>query len=230
MKIAVCVPVHGDPKAHFMLSLVEMLIHTMKASITYNGAPTRPDLQMFLERSSLLPVGRTALLRRSIQWGADYALFLDADHTFPADTLLRLLQHDQPVIAVNCATRRVPTSPVAFKWGNDGERLPVYTTEAKAKAGELEPIDLCGLGICLFNMAALNAVHEQAQREGRESIWPMFAVTADESGQDFEGEDFYFFRKLRSAGLPVHLDHAVSWQVGHIAEKLITHRDVVSEV
>ena len=74
MKIAVLIPCHDDTRAHFTLSLGPMLVHTMRASINYSGKPTRPDIELMMERTSMLPVSRSLLLKRAIEWGADFSL------------------------------------------------------------------------------------------------------------------------------------------------------------
>jgi hypothetical protein len=36
----------------------------------------------------------------------------------------------------------------------------------------------------------------------------------------------YFCRKLQKAGVPVHVDHALSWQIGHVHEIVLTNEHV----
>ena len=43
------------------------------------------------------------------------------------------------------------------------------------------------------------------------------------------GEDVSFFRELTEAGVKVYVDHALSWEVGHIAERVITNADAVAD-
>ena len=47
----------------------------------------------------------------------DWILWLDADHTFPNETLLRLLGHGKDVVACNYARRAGATEPVAQRDG-----------------------------------------------------------------------------------------------------------------
>src|SRR5687768_2511608 len=150
MKIAICVPVHGDTKAKFTASLARMLITTLDATINFNGAITRPRIELFMCSSSRLAEGRQLLADRAVEWGADFILWADADHTFPPDALLRLLSHSRPAIGTNYL-RRQEMVPTAITLRAE----PVYTTEAKAAAKQIEEVGSLGLGLCLINTQAL---------------------------------------------------------------------------
>ena len=43
------------------------------------------------------------------------------------------------------------------------------------------------------------------------------------------GEDVSFFRELTEAGVKVYVDHGLSWDVGHIAERVITNAQAVAD-
>jgi hypothetical protein len=91
MKIAICTPCYLNTTADYSYSLAKMLLRTSAFSINYNGAPTVPEFEIFIWGSSLLPVVRNTLARKAVDWGANYLLWIDADHAFPDDALLRLL-------------------------------------------------------------------------------------------------------------------------------------------
>jgi hypothetical protein len=40
------------------------------------------------------------------------------------------------------------------------------------------------------------------------------------------GEDVFFFRQVRDAGIAVHVDQALSWNIGHVAQRELTNADV----
>jgi hypothetical protein len=54
---------------------------------------------------------------------------------------------------------------------------------------------------------------------------PLFDFGRREDGA-IVGEDQFFFGKLREAGVPVYLDHGLSWQIGHIGERIHTLANV----
>jgi hypothetical protein len=43
------------------------------------------------------------------------------------------------------------------------------------------------------------------------------------------GEDASFFQELREAGVKVYVDHGLSWQIGHIGERVFTNADAEKE-
>ncbi len=212
MRIAICCPVHGDTKALFTLCLARMLIRTAKTRFrNQDGSDLEVDLQVFLGSSSILPKVRQDLADNAIKWGADWILWLDSDHTFPTDALLRLLSHRKSVVGCNYLDR-FGHKPVALYPEKDGVRYHVPTT--REKAGHLEEVDYTGLGLCLVSADAIKS----AER-------PHFGYQPEADGSVATGEDAWFFRRLRAAGHPAFLDHALSLDIGHIASQVLTFAD-----
>jgi hypothetical protein len=91
LKLAICIPCYGDPKAKFMQSLATMLIHTMGADLRdEKGDKIKLQIEVFIVSSSMLTEGRHKLVAEALVWEADYMLWLDADHVFPHDAFCRL--------------------------------------------------------------------------------------------------------------------------------------------
>jgi hypothetical protein len=197
MKIAICIPCHRDTKARFTLSLAGMLVHSARAM---------PDeLKTMLAQGPLLDV-REGLVHAARGWGADWILWLDADHTFPNDTLVRLLGHGRDVVACNYARRAVAPEPVAQRDG-----ALVQTTEVLARQGVVEPVDGIGLGVCLMRAAAFDRLDP-----------PYFQLEAKPDGSGYVSEDFTLFRRLKQAGVTAYVDHGLSWKIGHIGDVIFT--------
>lgn len=170
-------------------------------------ARERPDLELefFVERGSIVVNNRNRLAELAREWGADWLLWLDADHYFPEDTLLRLLAHGRDIVGCNYPRRSDPTGPTAQ--GKD--KQPLWTTPEKAEGGELEEVRSLGLGVCLVSAAAIEAVPD-----------PKFDMVRGHDGR-LIGEDNYFFSLVRHAGFKVWCDHALSWEVGHVNEGVL---------
>lgn len=190
MKIAICIPVHGDTKALFTLSLAGLLI-----------ASREHELRVDMGQGTILPDIRNGLVSRAKDWGGEYILWLDADHTFPEDALLRLLAHRKPIVGCNYPRRRIPDTPTAVKDGR-----PLYTT---ATSAGLDQVESLGLGVCLMEMTAFEGLEQ-----------PYFGFGLNSKGTGFVGEDVGFFRKV---GVQAFVDHSLSWQVGHIADQVLTN-------
>lgn len=212
MKVAICVPHYGDVTAEFCFSLAKLIDYTARLRINFNGADTDIEIELFMRSSSVLPQLRNILVRDAANWGANFLLWIDADQSFPNEALLRLLSLNLPVVGVNYPRRVAPHRPTAAR---EGEL--VWTTEAIASQGTVEQVDSIGFGLCLFDMNVIDGLE-----------WPLFATEMIGDGTRIVGEDVYFFRRLKEAGVPVHLDHALSWSIGHIAQHVLMNADAGS--
>ena len=204
-----------------------MVAFSAGATIEIENEPARIEFETFLVSCSLLPESRNRLVAEAWNWGADYMLWMDADHVFPSDALLQLLSRNQLVVGCNYARRFTPTSPTASKEGADDEMGLVWTTREKAEAGELEEVAHLGLGLCLMDMRVLGLLDKKAEQEGKEHFWPLFRMDPTPDGIRFVGEDVHFFKELREAGIKIYLDHRLSWDVGHVSEQILTNAHTV---
>lgn len=227
MKIALAIPCHGDTKAKFTQCLASLIDFTHRAKIEMDGEPVRIEFETLLVSCSLLPESRNRLVAEAINCEADYMLWMDADHVFPQDALIRLLSRNQLVVGCNYARRFSPTAPTASKYNDEGKLELCWTTQEKAEAEEVEEVAHFGLGLCLVDMRVFNILDIKAQEAGKEHFWPLFRMDPTEDGIRFIGEDVHFFKTIREAGIPVHIDHALSWDVGHIHEQLLTNAHTV---
>lgn len=210
MKIAILVPHYGDVKAAFFESVANMIALSMTANIKCGGAISQPKITVLREEQGGIEFKRTRLALRAQADGYDYALFCDTDHTFPPDALLRLLAHGKAIVGCNYLTRSMIPRPTACD--RSGGSLP--TTEIKARQGVLEEVGAIGLGLCLVKTAALKQIPQ-----------PWFSSTFTSGGDMHVGEDVHFCNQARNAGLQIYVDHALSWAVGHIGERVLFNSD-----
>lgn len=227
MRVAICIPCHRSTEAKFTQCLVAMVARTLGAKVEMDGEPVDIQFETFIVASSLLPESRNRLVVEAINWEADYMLWLDADHVFPPDALLRLLGRSKLVVGCNYARRFSPTSPTASKRGTNDEAELVWTTKEKAEAGEVEEVAHLGLGVCLVDMRAYALLETKATEQGKKHFWPLFTIPAKPDGIGCIGEDVSYFRLLREAGVKIFLDHELSWEVGHISDTILTNAHTV---
>lgn len=169
------------------------------AMLMHKTGRERPDIEVgfFTIASSRLPTARNRLVESALNWGADAALLLDSDMTFPGDTLLRMLDHDLPVVAANCLTRDA-AEPTAKDAGG----------QAFASTKDSPPLERMfwiGAAVMLVRAEALAKLQK-----------PWFAFVGDTLG-----EDHFFCKRLHAAGVPLHIDHRLSMEVGHVAETVL---------
>lgn len=234
LKVAVCIPTYGDPEVLFMQSLLMMSKHFYEAKLTNSdGVEYDKELEYFIVSSSMLTESRHRLVAEALNWGADYMLWCDADHAFPADSLCRLWARNVQVVGANYARRCKPTAPTAAKIvtdeeGQDHKNL-VYTTMEKAHDDVLEEVSHLGFGLCLIRMDVFDQLQLKAEEEGKGTFLPLFMFTPTDNFKGMIGEDVYFFKKLRDAGVKVYCDHGVSWHVTHIMKTQVTNAHAVMQ-
>jgi hypothetical protein len=203
MKVALCIPCHGDPKAEFTFCWARMIAATMTSG---SGV----ELETLIARNSLLVQSRTRLFEWARDCGADKILWLDSDQTFSPQALLKLLSRRVPIIGANYRRRHADVIPTAVKRNEQGEWQLVDTTPAKAARDEVEEVDRVGFGFLLMDMKAVTVALG-------DSLYPLFEIRSLADGT-FIGEDTLFCDRVRTAGLKIHVDHVVSLHTGHIGE------------
>lgn len=235
IKLAICIPVYGNPEALFMQSLLAAVEHWNRARMTDDkGEPFEKEIETFIIQSSMLTESRHMLVGEALKYGADYMLWCDADHIFEADAICRLWARNVDVVGCNYPRRCKPTAPTAAKviaaqdTENDYKNL-VYTDMGKAADGLLEEVDHLGFGLCLMKMGVFETLQLHAESKGLKSFLPLFKFEPKEDGSGMIGEDVYFFGKVREAGIKVYCDHAVSWTVGHISNIVLTNAHAMAQ-
>ena len=84
-----------------------------------------------------------------------------------------------------------------------------------AEAGLIEEVSLVGTGLVLLKT-------DPVRRLG----YPLFSIETLADGRSWLSEDMYFFGKLREAGTRLHVDHGLSWEIGHVAERVLTNGEI----
>src|SRR3954466_6682373 len=96
MKIAILTPHYGDVKAGFAFSLANMISRTASTRIAegHDG----PLVKAFRAGGTNIIDNRERLVAMARDWQAEFILWVDADHTFPTDALIRLLRRGKRVV------------------------------------------------------------------------------------------------------------------------------------
>ncbi|HTU10232.1 MAG TPA: hypothetical protein VMG08_04970 [Allosphingosinicella sp.] len=208
MKIAICTPVHGDPKLVYTRSLVHMCVATERAGKAW------PLMFEYLTASGPnLAAARTDLVKAARQIGAEWILWIDADQMFPQDTMLRLIARKERVVGANYIARDGSRLPTA----RDLASRPLATTPDKAGTHLVEPCGALGLGLVLMDIKVFDEIEA-----------PWFDTGWDAAGAPVS-ESAFFFARLRAANIPVHVDHGLSAKTGHVAEQVLTHEGALQE-
>lgn len=160
-------------------------------------ASTRRDifLQGHMRRGqSRIDKAREQLAEGAMRAEADWLLWLDADQTFPPDTLIRLLAHDLPIVGAHYPRRR--PDDIISAAVKDGQAL-------RSRRDGLEPVDILPFGVALIRADVFKSLPR-----------PWFRMTD-------EGEDTYFCDQAIKAGYQPTVDHKLSAEVGHVSETVL---------
>ena len=157
------------------------------------------DLRRFMATGCEIPELREKVTTAALRAECDWLLYIDSDMRFPADALVRLLAHEQSVVAANYTTRRPPFHPVSVKHIG-GER--VYT---EADSMGLEAVAATGMGVMLVNADVARNIPQ-----------PRFMIGWTPDDCSHVPEDLYFCRKIGELGVPILIDHDLSKEVTHI--------------
>jgi len=197
-RIAICTPHNGEVKADYAFSMGKLLLASQPLH----------ELELFGARGSSIALNRMSIADNALAWGAEYLLWIDSDHIFPADTLARLLAHGHDIVGCNQPRRAFGQPPTAVIVQN-GQLRYVVTSRKEVEARLVQRVHALGLGVCLMRAEILCRM----ERPWFEN-WP-------------GGEDSYFFAKLSKLQVPVYLDHALSWEIGHLGDHIFSNADVV---
>lgn len=185
-KILICVPCMDSVAAGFAQSL---------AMLQKGGH----EVAIMFQVGSLIYESRNKLATQALKMGADYTMWFDSDMTFEPDTMLRLLDHNEPVVSGAYFRRCPPYHLVAFDKCDPTKRewsdLPLPSETVKCGG--------VGFGCILVRTDVLLDMAAKFHQ------WfePIGGI----------GEDLAFCWRARECGYDILLDPKVSCgHVGHI--------------
>jgi hypothetical protein len=190
-KLAVLVPCRDMLHAAFSKCLVELVkLNTMN----------NIDTHVVYDASTVLLTQRERLALEAKNVGAEFMLWLDSDMVFPATTALRLLAHQEDIVAANYVKRQPPFKGVAYPIIGDWENpLPFEAQD------ELVDVEGIGMGCMLMKTSILNSIPQP---------WFEFGWTPESN--DHLGEDMILCQKMAAAGYTVKVDTQLSMELRHL--------------
>jgi FkbM family methyltransferase len=128
------------------------------------------------------------------EWGKhyDYLFCVDSDISFPPDTLIKLLAHNQPIVGGIYIQRKhgQHTLEVYAK----GRNVPYEELVGKP----LVEVDACGFGCLLINSNVLRTIP-----------YPHFVYKSAIDHKDTLSEDIYFCHKAKTFGFKTFIDPSI---------------------
>jgi GT2 family glycosyltransferase len=145
---------------------------------------------------------RNTLVEMTLDSDAEWLWYMDDDHVFGPDLLLKLLQKDKPLTVPVCLMRTPPFQPVTFVERNKENKfqyLPAYMPDMPAEG--------------LIELQAGGCAGMLIRREVLEAIEPPWFEYTDRS------EDIVFCEKAKEAGFNIYCD--LSARLGHVTTAFV---------
>jgi hypothetical protein len=190
-KLAILVPCRDTLHSAFAMCLTELVkLNTMN----------NIDTHVIMDASTVLLTQRERLAMEAQNIGAEYMLWLDSDMVFPATTAMRLMAHNEDVVAANYIRRQLPAKGVAYeKIGDWEDPLPFEIQDT------LVPVEGIGMGCMLMKTSILQEIEQ-----------PWFEFRWTPKSNDHLGEDMIFCQKMAAKGHTVKIDTVLSMEMRHL--------------
>ncbi len=153
--------------------------------------------------------GRNRIVKEALAIGKEWVLFLDDDQAFGPNLLVRLLSHDQPIVASLYLQRTHPFSPIAYTHREDDDKTyrPLFLHDYPPETGLVE-VRAAGTGGMLIRSEVFRELVAQGICE--DGVW----------FKDGEAsEDLTFCEKAREAGFPIYVD--LQARMGHCSTWIV---------
>lgn len=203
VRLAICVPCRDTMHSVFSHNLHSLLQYNWQKGI---------DTKVFYNMSTLLQAQRQNLVNAARSWAATHILWLDSDMSFPFYTAYKLLDHKEPIVAGNYATRQMPYKTVAYtELGGDWQSYLKHNKEAVLTKDLIE-VEGMGMGCMLTDITVFDQIEK-----------PYFPVTWMPEANDYLGEDINFCQAVRAKGYKIFVDDILSRQLNHLGTFAFGH-------
>jgi len=190
-KLAVLVPCRDMLHSAFSKCLIELVkLNTMN----------NIDTHVVYDASTVLLTQRERLALEAQNIGAEYMLWLDSDMVFPATTAMRLMAHNEDVVAANYIRRQLPAKGVAYEKIGDWQNPLAFEPQ-----DNLVPVEGIGMGCMLMKTSILQEIEQ-----------PWFEFKWAPESNDHLGEDMIFCQKMANKGHAVKVDTVLSMELRHL--------------
>jgi len=205
LSVLVGIPSTGMWHARFGISLFQLIADFSRA---YDGYDEQ-RLNICHKVDSILPRSRTQIAQKAVSDGCTHLLFVDSDQVFPHYTLRKLLSWQKSVVACNVAVKRFPSGPTARAKNGTRSGKPLFTREGQSG---LEQVWRIGTGVMLIEVDVFHRIEQ-----------PWFPMKWLKEINDWQGEDWGFCERLDMFGIPIYVDHELSWDIAHVGTMEYTH-------
>lgn len=143
----------------------------------------------------------------------DRVIFMDTDQVYPHDYLMRMLEHDEPIVTALNVSRYYPFEYTIYKMDGTSNKygvdVPNFVPMAPPTDRTIFECDATGTGALMVDPTILKNVPKPYFKDVFESEGCVRLIP----------DDFYFCTLLNKAGIKITVDQSI--QVKHIAKILV---------
>lgn len=175
-------------------------------------------------------IARNNVATRCLESGAEWCFFLDSDIMIPHDAILKLVNHNLPIVSGVYYRRHPEIWPEVFRDVN-GVLTPI--PKHQLPDGVVFEVDGVGMGCCAIHRRVFEVLKQEGAPlrtyrvagppPGEIKYYDFFSWTIGREPNPEEphqySEDLTFCKRVKKAGFKIHVDPTV--KCGHIAPMMI---------
>jgi hypothetical protein len=220
--------IHRD----FFKSFSDMTMPSRYQKVWKLGGKKRFQEYRMFNTSFPIDLSRNQMIAKSLELGADFLIFLDADMVHPKETLPRLLEHmivtvpDAGAVSVlyHVKSPKRGYCPVSGMFVDGKGDHPLYISQGCASPG-LHRVDVIGMGGVIIRREALLKIPKP---------WFRYQLDPESKEQDLGPtitEDMHFCQEMKRLDIPIYVDNDL--RAGHLVTRVVdetTFRPMAREV
>lgn len=192
IKIAIAVPTNRNIKSKTVKSLLELDCPFEKHVIIASEGYTISENRIYIAVQAM-------------KNNCTHIFSVDDDMVFPPETLTKMIAHDKEVVGVVAHSRSLPPMPVV-EFLDDEEKSTADRLLGKHDIPEeLFEVKAVGGGVNLIKTEVFEKIEK-----------PWYDTETHEFGMTKMGEDSWFCRQVRKAGITIYCDPTIT--IGHIGD------------
>ena len=209
-RVAICIPAYDSWKAEMGHDALRLAIysapHVDLTTAFIRGQDTSEARNSLVAGIKQLPTDQKV----------DFLLWIDADMRFPPDSLVRLLNHNVPIVGADYRLR-MPPFPRIGHWINPEKPFSDYLPipDDAPQTGLDDNMAVLGFGLILTHMSVYD--DKQWVRPWFIRTWMPNAARED-NPSGFSTEDSIFCTMARACGFKIHCDLDLTQEVEHIGQ------------
>ncbi len=169
---------------------------TMEWALAFRNLQINIPSIFTCSRGTPIDMARNEIIKSAQTNGVEWVFFLDTDVVPPPDAIIRLLNHNLPIVSGVYWTRALPLEPAVWREVPNGKQAIPFTP------GQMIEADFIGSGCLLIHMSVFDKI-EKPYFE-----WTLSFKDPNDFGKG-TSEDFDWCKKVRARGYSIKVDTSI---------------------